>query len=75
MARRRPKEAKRTAVLATVAFLVVLGLMVADFVDNGRIDNGRFMIVALFVFSGAGAGRAIDAVVDWYIEGRRHDDP
>lgn len=42
-------------------------LLVADFHDNGKIDNDKFFVVALFIFSGAGAGRALDALVDKYL--------
>lgn len=65
---------KRAAILTTVAFVVALGILIADFMDNGHIDNDNFLIVALFVFSGAGTGRAVDALVDNYLGRRRRDD-
>lgn len=51
----------------TIAFLAALGILLADFADNGVIDNQKFLIISLFVFSGAGTGRAIDAVIERYI--------
>lgn len=61
-------ESRRTAVLATLVLFVLLGLTVADFLDNGHVDNGNFLVVSLFIFSGAGAGRALDSLVDRYID-------
>lgn len=60
-------ESRRAIILGTIAFFVVLTLAVLDFWDDGEINNSKFLIVALFVFSGAGTGRIIDALVDRYV--------
>ncbi len=70
---RKQKQNRRAAVLGTVVVCVLLGILVADFHDNGEIDNGRFLIVALFVFSGAGAGAMLDNLANWYLGGRDDD--
>lgn len=64
----------RASILATIAFVVVLTILVLDFRDNGRIDNDHFLMLALFVFSGAATGRTIDALVGAYTNKRKDPD-
>lgn len=68
------REPKRTAWIATVIVAVLLGVVVADFRNNGVIDNGKFLIVGLFIFSGTVSGNMADRLLDRYLGGRKDED-
>ena len=56
-----------TPVLTTVAFITVVTITVMDFLNDGVIDNGKFLIVSLCLFSGLISGRLLDGIVDKYL--------
>lgn len=69
-----PRETRKAFWLGLVAFFAVLILGFADFQDNGKLDNDKFIFVSLFFFSGLATGAVTDALIQKYLGSNKRDE-